>query len=295
MTGLHTFPEHMGRASKQANKIQAQPTQKWEGTWLCLLIMQIPSSCCRLCGCFCSHPFSGLTLGFCSFASGSANPQILRPCRKGATRGGVASEWRKRQPTSLKGNVPELDCLHIFRTLFSIQLSTATETPMSLSTKGTYSFLQWKSPGGSLDFRYGWIQVLKQFTQDCASLLLSPFLPSILISFSGRSSSSTSSSNLAAHQGRNQGRKKLSFPGAPAKVLQLSLTGLTWMLCSFLESGNRADTNKSCRQREGKGGSQKKMRRRNISLTHGERAPASANRSCFIMKSRTVAHRVIRG
>lgn len=49
--------------------------------------------------------------------------------------------------------------------------------------------------------------------------------------------SSPSSSNLAAHQVSKQSGAKLSFPGAPAKVLQLSLIGFTWMICLFRERG----------------------------------------------------------
>lgn len=86
--------------------------------------------------------------------------------------------------------------------------------------------------------------------------------------------SSPGSASLPAYQVSNHGSTKLSVPGAPAKVLQPSLIGFPWVMCSFVELGNGADINKL--HREGKDGSQKKTRREmnahwaNISLTYRE-------------------------
>lgn len=62
--------------------------------------------------------------------------------------------------------------------------------------------------------------------------------------------SSPGSASLPAYQVSNHGSTKLSVPVAPAKVLQPSLIGFPWVMCSFVELGNGADINKLHREKE---------------------------------------------
>jgi len=77
----------MYRANRQANKIRALPTKKKKGKWICILIMQIPSSCCwLLLGLSHFWPDTLILL----FSLWLSELQTLRPQKIGASQEGVA-------------------------------------------------------------------------------------------------------------------------------------------------------------------------------------------------------------